>query len=167
MSRCDFLKKEDAPSVGGSGIDFAYCLLHKLYAQHEESKNRTSQFIGRILAEFLIVYSEEICNTNSEFLFLYEMVSEFNNHPPEDLPNTLKSDFQQLALIFQDLANGEKVFRGEPDWESIGDLNIHYIAEVLLREINCPGCHDFFHKVRTVEEKNELIRCPKCNQLIH
>ena len=167
MSRCDFLNKEDAPSVGGSGIDFAYCLLHKLYAQHEESKNRTAQFIGRVLAEFLILYSEEICNTNSEFLFLYEMVSEFNNRPPEDLTATLKSDFKQLALIFQDLSKGENVFRGEPDWESIVDLNIHYIAEVLLREINCPGCHDFFHKVRTLEEKNELIRCPKCNQLTH
>lgn len=153
--------------VGGIGIDLADCLLHKLFIQNEDSNSQTAQFISRVLAKFLIIRREVIFKTDSEFLILYEMVVAFIENPPEELPVLLKFEFEHLASIFQGLANGKQNFEEQPDYDVILDLNLQSIARELIKEIVCPSCRDSFYKVREQRTPNGLMRCPRCNQLIH
>ena len=157
----------DPPLVGGIGIDLADCLLHKLYIQNDDSNSQTAQFISRVLAEFLIIRRELIFKTDSEFLKLYELVMAFIENPPEELPVSLKFDFEHLASIFQGLANGKQDFEEQPDYDVIMDLNLQYIARELIQEIVCLSCRESFYKVRALVTQNGLMRCPQCNQLIH
>ena len=157
----------DPPLVGGIGVDLADCLLHKLFIQNEDSNSQTAQFISRVLAEFLIIRKEAIFKTDSEFLILYEMVMAFIENPPEELPVSLKFDFEHLASIFQGLANGKQDFEEQPDYDVILDLNLQSIARELIQEIVCLSCGDSFYKVREQRTPNGLMRCPKCNQLTH
>jgi hypothetical protein len=157
----------DPPLVGGIGVDLADCLLHKLFIQNEDSNSQTAHFISRVLAEFLIIRREAIFKTDSEFLILYEMVMAFIENPPEELPVSLKFDFEHLALIFQGLANGKQDFKEQPDYDVIMDLNLQSISRELIQEIVCPSCRESFYKVRALVIPNGLMRCPQCNQLIH
>jgi hypothetical protein len=162
------LKAEvDPPPYEGKGFDLARILLSQLLLQYEDSDDITAKFIRKILAELLILREEVIFKTNGEFLVLYQMVREFLQQSPEDLPLTVSNVLETVALLCEDMANDRYVNRGEVDFEMVWPTSLSRKVAYLSQKIKCPACREFFYPVRVVEESDGLFRCPKCNQLTH
>ena len=168
MNNKSILKAEvDPPPYEGKGFDLARILLSQLLLQYEDSDDITAKFIRKILAELLILREEVIFKTNGEFLVLYQMVREFLQQSPEDLPLTVANDLETVALLCEDMANDRYVNRGEIDFEMVWPTSLSHKVAYLSQKIKCPACEESFYPVRAVEESDGLFRCPKCNQLTH
>jgi hypothetical protein len=157
----------DPPPYEGEGFDLARILLSQILVQYENSDNITAKFIRNILAELLILREEVIFKTNGEFLVLYQMVRDFLQEPPEDLPLTIANDLETVALLCEDMANDRYVNRGEVDFEMVWPTSLSRRVAYLSKKIKCPGCAELFYPVRAIEISDGFFRCPKCNQLTH
>ncbi len=168
MNDNSILKAEvDPPPFEGKGFDLARILLSQFLLQYEDSDDITAKFIRKILAELLILREEVIFKTNGEFLVLYQMVREFLQQSPEDLPLTVSNVLETVALLCEDMANDRYVNRGEVDFEMVWPTSLSRKVAYLSQKIKCRACEESFYPVRAVEESDGLFRCPKCNQLTH
>ena len=168
MNNKSILKAEvDPPPYEGKGFDLARILLSQFLLQYEDSDDITAKFIRKILAELLILREEVIFKTNGEFLVLYQMVREFLQQSPEDLPLTVSNVLETVALLCEDMANDRYVNRGEVDFEMVWPTSLSRKVAYLSQKIKCPACEESFYPVRAVEESDGLFRCSKCNQLTH
>ena len=168
MNNNSILKAEvDPPPYEGKGFDLARILLSQLLLQYEDSDDITAKFIRKILAELLILREEVIFKTNGEFLVLYQMVREFLQQSPEDLPLTVSNVLETVALLCEDMDNDRYVKSGEVDFEMVLPTSLSRKVAYLSQKIKCPACEESFYPVRAVEESDGLFRCPKCNQLTH
>ena len=161
------IRHVDPPPYEGEGFDLARILLSQLLVKYEGAENRTAIFIRKILAELLILREEVIFKTNGEFLVLYQMVRDFLQQPPEDLPSTVSNDLETVALLCEDMANDRYVNRGEVDFEMVWPTKLSRRVAYLTQKMKCPGCAELFYPARAVEVSAGFFRCPKCNQLTH
>jgi hypothetical protein len=157
----------DLPPYEGEGFDLARILLSQLLVKYEGTENKTAKFIRKILAELLILREEVIYKTNGEFLVLHQMVREFLQQAPEDLPLSVSNDLETVALLCEDMANDRYVNRGEVDFDMLWPTKLSRRVAYLSHKIKCPGCAELFYPARAVEVNAGFFRCPKCNQLTH
>lgn len=157
----------DLPTFEGKSFDLARILLSQLLVLYEDSDDITAKFIRKILSELLILREEVIFKTNGEFLVLNQMVRDFLQQPPADLPPTVSNDLETVALLCEDMANDRYVNRGEVDFEMVWPTKLSRRVAYLTQKMKCPGCAELFYPARAVEVSAGFFRCPKCNQLTH
>ena len=153
-----FFESEQLDLIGG--------LLHELYCEFDGIDNKLTTFIVRLCAETMVVQRGPFV-LNDQFIELKNITEHFLNYSQSDLTPEHKKVLQTVALLFDDIANERVVDRRVYVADKFNSSSLDELAREMANAVRCPSCTVKFPKIRAIEITEGLIRCPKCNQLIH
>ena len=156
----------DPPFFESEQLDLIGGLLHELYCEFDGIDNKLTTFIVRLCAETLVVQRGPFV-FNDQFVELKNITEHFLNNSNSELKPEHQKVLQTVALFFEDIALERVVDRGVKASDQFRSAYVHQLVREMADEIKCPSCEKQFPKIRAIEITAGLIRCPKCNQLIH